>query len=450
MDYQNHQPVPVLSADGFPLMPCHPARARKLLHKGKAKPHHTKGLFGIKLTERTRAESTLQHISLNIDPGSNTSGFAAVTDNPEGQRTVLAALELKHRAKSTKATLYNRASKRRARRKRLRHRTPRFDNRPKPKGWLPPSIRTLRDDTLRVLNTLRKMYPISAISIEANKFDPQLMMDPNIKGREYQRGTLLGRQLRALIFNSDNNSCAYCGKKHSKLELDHVIPRGKGSDRVDNLVTCCRSCNQAKGNKPIEVFLKDRPETLKRIKDRLERSNLASAAHINSVLPHLVADLQATGLPVTLADAATVSWNRERLDIRKTHCYDATLQGDDFNSVTALPSQVLQLKPSNGRSKQKANVDAEGTPYGDPFRKQQRLPKHLRKSNPTAGHSGKRQRHGPLMIGTGDIVTFQHNGKTVTGRAVIKKKGNRVAKYGTKPQISVLTKDCSLLARNPG
>ena len=191
MEYHKFQPVPVLSSDGIPLMPCHPARARKLLDKGRAKPHHYRGIFAIKLTDRTRDQSEVQNISLNIDPGSDTSGFAAVTDNEDGQRTVLTAVELKHQAKATKKTLHDRASKRQARRHRLRHRTPRFDNRRKPKGWLPPSIQTLRQDTLRVVNTLRKLMPVSSISIEANKFDTQLMMDPDIKGKEYQRGTVV-------------------------------------------------------------------------------------------------------------------------------------------------------------------------------------------------------------------------------------------------------------------
>ena len=450
MEYSKFQPVPVLSADGYPLMPCHPARARKLLEKGKAKPHHYKGLFAIKLTARTRQESQVQDVSLNIDPGSDTSGFAVVSDNQGGERTVLAALELKHRAKAIKATLHDRASKRRARRYRLRHRAPRFDNRPKPKGWLPPSVRSLKDDTLRVLNTLRQLYPVSSISIEANKFDTQLMTDPDIKGKEYQRGTLFGHQLRALIFHSDHNRCAYCGRKHSRLELDHVVPRGKGSNRIDNLITSCRPCNQAKGNKPVEEFLKDKPELLKKIKERLERSNLASAAHVNSVLPSLIDDLKATGLPVTLADAATVSWNRKQMEVQKTHCYDAALQGTNFTSVKVMPSRVLQLRPNNGRSKQKANVDRKGTPIGKQFRNQQKLPKHLRKTNPAHAHASRRQRHGPLMIGTGDAVRFLHNSRAVTGRAVLRPKDKRLYLSGTNPEIGTSIKHCSLLARNPG
>ena len=255
-------------------------------------------------------------------------------------------------------------------------------------------------------------------------------------------------QLPTLIFSNDNYRCNYCGKKHSRLELDHVVPRGKGSDRFDNLITACRPCNQKKGNDSIEVFLKDKPELLKKIKDRLERSNLASAAHVNTVLPALIQNLRATGLPLKQADAATVSWNRNKLEVEKTHCYDAALQGTDFNALKALPSRVLQLRPNNGRSKQKANVDGDGTPMGDPFRNQQKVPKHLRKTNPAHSHAGKRQRHGPLLIGTGDTVRYQNKGKRLLGRAVIKDKGTRVAIQTGNKETKVSITHCSLVARN--
>ena len=43
MKYTNYQLTPVFSSDRQPLMPCHPARARKLLAKGRAVPHHVRG-----------------------------------------------------------------------------------------------------------------------------------------------------------------------------------------------------------------------------------------------------------------------------------------------------------------------------------------------------------------------------------------------------------------------
>ena len=138
MRYTNYQPTPVFSSDGQPIMPCHPARARKLMTKGRAVPHHVRGIFGIRLLDGSRADCQVQNMVLDIDPGSKTTGFAVTTDDEEGQRTVLAAVELKHRAKAIKATMTSRRQHRRTRRGSLRYRAPRFNNRRRQPGTLPP------------------------------------------------------------------------------------------------------------------------------------------------------------------------------------------------------------------------------------------------------------------------------------------------------------------------
>src|SRR5262245_21767086 len=46
-------------------------------------------------------------------------------------------------------------------------------------------------------------------------------------------------------------TCQYCGKVFdpSELTLDHVIPKSRGgSSNWDNLVACCKRCNNRKGN----------------------------------------------------------------------------------------------------------------------------------------------------------------------------------------------------------
>ena len=445
MHYTDHQSTPVFSSDGQPLMPTHPAKARKLMQKSRAVPHHVKGLFGIRLLDRTRDESSVQDVAINIDPGSQTTGIAVVTDDDNGQRTVLAALEIKHRAFNIKATLTRRRACRRTRRGRLRFRKPRFDNRLRKPGTLPPSVDSLRADTMRVVRILQTMYPVTLIRIERNKFDPQLMMNPDIQGIEYQRGTLFGWQVRAYILERDQGRCVYCRRSKVRLELDHVRPRAIGADRVDNLVACCRDCNIKKSNRPIEQFLADQHDLLERILTRFKHSALASATHMNAVLPALIEDLRATGLRVNLTDAASVSWTRQQLNVRKTHCYDAVLQGRDFTAVNTLPSKVIELRPSNGRSKQKANVDRHGTPVGRPFRAQQRLPRHRRKRSPATGHSDRHQRSGPQGIGTGDTIVLDHKAGRSIGRAVIKVRGTRVAVGKQSASIA----HARIIARNP-
>ena len=445
MQYTNHQPTPVFSSDGQPLMPTHPARARRLMKHGRAVPHHIRGLFGIRMLHRTRAQSSVQNLAVNIDPGSRTTGIAVVAGGEESQRTVLAALEIKHRASTIKAILIKRRARRRTRRGRLRFRKPRFDNRRRKPGTLPPSVDSISVDTMRLVTILRHIYPITTVSIERNKFDPQLMMHPNIQGIEYQRGTLFGWQVRAYILERDQGRCVYCRRSRVRLELDHVRPRAIGSDRVDNLAASCRDCNIRKDNRPIEQFLADQPGLLKRILERTQRSDLASATHMNAVLPKLIRQLRATGLPLQFTDAASVSWARQQLNVRKTHCYDAALQGGDSQTIKNLPSRVIEVRPSNGRAKQKANVDRHGTPVGRPFRDQQRLPEHLRHHKPGAGHSGRRQRHGPGQIGTGDTIVLEHKTGASMGRAVIKARGTRVA-VG---EHSAAIAHARIIARNP-
>ena len=427
-------------------MPCHPARARKLLAKDRAVPHHVKGIFGIRLLDHTRAESEVQEVAIRIDPGSSTTGIAVTTDDEDGQRTILGAVEIKHRASTIKATMTRRRQYRRTRRRRLRYRAPRFNNRRRKLGTLPPSVDSLRIDTLRIVNALLNIYPISSASVERNKFDAQLMMNPDIKGVEYQRGTLFSWQVRAYVLERDDGRCVYCRRSNVHLELDHIRPRAIGSNHVENLAACCHDCNVEKANQPIEDFLADQPALLTRIGNRLERSDLVHAAHVNAALPAIIRDLWKLGLPISSTDAAAVSWARQQLGIPKTHCYDAALQGNDFVNVVGLPNRVLQLQPNNGHSKQKANVNRHGTPIGRPFRNQQRLPKQLRHRNPAAGHSDRRQRHGPELISTGDTVII----KGQTGRAVIKARGTRIAPHRTKPQVSTKVAGCHLVAHRPG
>ena len=50
----------------------------------------------------------------------------------------------------------------------------------------------------------------------------------------------------------DKNQCQYCGVVESAREMtiDHVIPRSRGGKNTwSNLVTCCKKCNQKKGNR---------------------------------------------------------------------------------------------------------------------------------------------------------------------------------------------------------
>jgi hypothetical protein len=58
----------------------------------------------------------------------------------------------------------------------------------------------------------------------------------------------------------DKLTCQYCGKRHpyENLTLDHVIPSSRGGLKTwENIVCCCRRCNQKKGSMlPAEASMK--------------------------------------------------------------------------------------------------------------------------------------------------------------------------------------------------
>ncbi len=50
------------------------------------------------------------------------------------------------------------------------------------------------------------------------------------------------------IFDRDLHTCQYCGST-KRLTVDHIIPVSKGGQNIwKNMVTCCFSCNNKKGN----------------------------------------------------------------------------------------------------------------------------------------------------------------------------------------------------------
>lgn len=56
------------------------------------------------------------------------------------------------------------------------------------------------------------------------------------------------KKLRLIVLRRDSYTCAYCSDVAT--EVDHVHPRSKGgSDDIDNLVACCRTCNIRKKDK---------------------------------------------------------------------------------------------------------------------------------------------------------------------------------------------------------
>jgi 5-methylcytosine-specific restriction endonuclease McrA len=287
----------VLDKNLNPLDPCNRARARELLQKGRAKVFK-RFPWTIVLQDRTVEDSVTHPHRIKIDPGSKVTGVAVVQ---EETGRVTSALEIAHRGQQIKDALESRKALRRGRRNRkTRYRKPRFLNRTRKQGWLPPSLESRIANIETWVRRIRKLCPISAISQELVRFDPEQMQNPEISGLEYQRGELFGFEVKEYLLQKWNRKCAYCGVENVPLQIEHILAKSKGgSNRVSNLCLSCHSCNQAKGNKPVEEFLKKKPEVLKRVLVQA-KVPLKDAAAVNATRWELHKRLQLTGLPVEL------------------------------------------------------------------------------------------------------------------------------------------------------
>lgn len=249
----------VIDANKNPVSPVHSGEARRLLKQGRAAVYRR---YPFTIILKTEKQHNQQRYQLKIDPGSKATGLAIVTEDK-----VVWGAELTHRGQQIKDDLEARKSIRRSRRNRkIKYRKFRFLNRKRRDGWLPPSIQSRIENTITWVNRIMRYVPITGISQELVKFDTQKMLNPEVSGKEYQQGTLFGYEVREYLLEKWGHQCAYCGAKNTRLEVEHIHPKSKGgSDRISNLGIACHDCNQKKGSLDIKTFLKDKPNTLKKI-----------------------------------------------------------------------------------------------------------------------------------------------------------------------------------------
>ena len=120
------QRVFVVSNTRQQLMPCTPARARMLLRGGKAAVLRR---YPFTIILKARTDGDLQPIELKADLGSKVTGVALVADYAKRGKTVVWAMNLRHRGQAIKDALDSRRGIRRGRRNRkTRYRTSCFYN----------------------------------------------------------------------------------------------------------------------------------------------------------------------------------------------------------------------------------------------------------------------------------------------------------------------------------
>src|SRR5262249_37049948 len=221
-----------------------------------------------------KPKAVVAPLRVKIDPGSRTTGIALLNDMT-GE--LLWAMEVLHRGSVVHEALVQRRAVRRSRRGRTtRYRPPRFQNRGRPQGWLPPSLESRVHNILTWVERLRRLCPVGASRLEAVRFDAQLLQNPDLSGVAYQHGTLAGTEIREYLLLKWGYPCAYCKQQAPRWEVDHTIPRSRGgSDRPSNLALACKPCNDAKGTQTAAEF--GRPEVHSQAK-----APLRDAAAVNS------------------------------------------------------------------------------------------------------------------------------------------------------------------------
>lgn len=353
----------VVDTNRHPLNPIHPGRARLLLSSGKAAVLKR---YPFTIVLKTAIQTpTLEPLRIKLDPGSRATGLALL--NEQSGQLVFAA-ELLHRGHAIKENLDSRRGVRRSRRRRkTRYRKPRFSNRSRAKGWLPPSLQSRISNVTTWVERLRRMCPIEAISLELVKFDLQHMENPEIKGAEYQQGTLFGYELREYLLEKWHRQCTYCGKSEIPLQVEHIQPKAKGgTDRVSNLCLACEKCNQKKGKQEIAVFLKKKPELLQKIQAQA-KTPLKNATAVNSTRRALFLRLKELGLPVECGSGGLTKFNRTQRGLPKAHWMDAACVGQSTPEIIRVEGiRPLCIKATGHGCRQMCSMDEDGFPRTGP------------------------------------------------------------------------------------
>ena len=321
--------VPVLNMRGEPLMPTTPRKARKLLEADKAKVI-SRMPFVIQLLCPTGEAK--QDITLGIDAGYRKVGFSAITTERE---LIAGELELRN---SIKKLLGSRCGMRRLKRNKLWHRQPRFLNRSRKDGWLPPSLEHKLQSHIRLVEQLKRILPITKVIVEVASFDTQKMQSPEISGVEYQQGELQGYEVREYLLEKWKRKCAYCGKKNIPLEVEHIIPvvRG-GSDRVSNLTMACHDCNQKKGTKTAAEF------GFPKIQEQAKES-LKATAFMNSIRWKVV-----NYLDCNWTYGYVTKYKRIKAGLEKSHVNDAFMIAGADNQGRYKAYKLTQTRRNNRR-----------------------------------------------------------------------------------------------------
>lgn len=316
--------VYVLNQDGQPIMPTvNHAKVRVLLKKGKAKVIR-RCPFTIQLLYP--CDNQTQPISLGVDAGSKHIGLSATTKGDNLRAKVLYESDVTLRNDIVELLSTRRENRSSRRKRKVRYRKARYENRHKRKGWLCPSIKEKIDTHITVIANVHKILPITKITVEVASFDIQKIKNPKIQGTEYQQGEQLDFwNVREYVLWRDGHICQCCkGKSKDKvLNVHHIESRKTGGDAPNNLVTLCEYCHSQYHQGNIKL-----PKTIKRgasFKDAAFMGIMRWAFY--NILKEMYSNVHKTYGYITKN-------TRIKLNLPKEHYIDARCISDYPNAVS--------------------------------------------------------------------------------------------------------------------
>ena len=366
--------VYVLNKNGKPLMPCKPAKARKLLRDGKAKVVN-RCPFTIQL--QWDCEENVQEVIVGIDKGSSVTGFSCVRfaqqftfGKPLANGQILMSGEIHHRT-DIKEKMDARRANRRNRRTRKWYRPKRFLNRASSKrsGRLPPSIKANVEEVIRVVRKIP--LPISQIVIEDVQVDIARLNNPDLIGKAYQESNRLDENLRVATLMRDGFKCTQCEKDNTRLDAHHIIWRENGGkDTIQNLITLCKSCHDKVHRGKLQLDVKGVSGFL----DQIAQRTMQGKAFLYSTLGQMATVSKVFGYQT--------SAYRKSLSLSKSHDIDAlcvaTIETgevinhnqENFYKVNFRAKQTRRQyydlsRKGKGRVRYQVNAELDGFCKGD-------------------------------------------------------------------------------------
>jgi len=332
------QKVYVQNKDGKALMPTgRNGAVRRWLRDNKAE---VVNLCPFTIRLNYDSENNTQEVMVGLDTGAVNVGCSAVSNNK-----CLYASETKLRTDIHKK-MQRRAKYRRNRRVKLRYREVRFDNRTRPEGWLPPSLKSKLCSTIKIVKQLSKILPISKVRIEIAKFNTQKLQNPDIQGKEYQKGVTEGYDnVRAYVFERDKHTCQICKKNKGILQTHHIIQKKDGgTDKPDNIVTVHKDCHKDYHKGLIQ-------HTFRKPKEYKMETQV-------TILKDFIVDGLKKDFEVETTFGYITKRIRQRLNLLKSHYFDAVAICDP-NKIEKINYHYKNICKPHGRYKLTQGIRSE-------------------------------------------------------------------------------------------